>query len=216
MGDEVKRRPYRSALRASQARETRRGIVDAATRMFVERGYAATSIDAIAEAAGVSRATVFTAVGGKSELLRRAYDFALVGDDEPVALPERAWANEVRAAGTQVVAIERYAKGITDYGGRVAAIYEAYRGAAAVEPDVRSSWQEIRAERRTGARNFVRVLSGLGPLRRGVDARTAADVVWVLNDPGLYHQLVVEQSWSAVKFSSWLTEAMKAQISGEA
>ena len=85
----VKRKTYRSPLRDSQAEETRLRVVTAAARLFIERGYGATSIDAIAEAAGVGRATVFTSVGGKAALLRLAYDIAIVGDDEPVPLPQR-------------------------------------------------------------------------------------------------------------------------------
>src|SRR5271163_4337566 len=85
----AKKSPYRSLLRTEQAAATRRLVLDAATRLFVERGYAATSIDAIAEAAGVGRSTVFAAAGGKSWLLKTAYDRAIVGDDEPVPLLQR-------------------------------------------------------------------------------------------------------------------------------
>ena len=75
---------YRSGLRTEQARATRRAVVEAAHHLLVERGYQGTTIDAVAERAGVSRKTVFTAVGGKAELLKLAFDWALVGDDEPV------------------------------------------------------------------------------------------------------------------------------------
>ena len=78
------KRSYDSPLRKAQAAATRRAIIDAAATSFIERGYVATSIETIAEAAGVSRATVFTSVGGKKELLKKAYDVALVGDDEPI------------------------------------------------------------------------------------------------------------------------------------
>src|SRR4051794_8561600 len=94
---EAVKRSYRSPLREANAAATRRTIIGAATRLFVERGYGATSIDAIADAAGVSRATVFTAVGGKPALLKTAYDVALVGDDEPVAMPNRRDAKSVAA-----------------------------------------------------------------------------------------------------------------------
>src|SRR5262250_2683333 len=83
------KKPYKSTLREAQARATRRAIVDAAARLFIERGYGATTVDAIAEAAGVSRKTVFTSVGGKAEALKLAIDWANVGDDEPVPMLER-------------------------------------------------------------------------------------------------------------------------------
>src|SRR6202012_1020222 len=84
-----KKNPYHSPLRAEQAAATRRLILDTATRLFVERGYAATSIDAIAQAAEIGRSTVFTAAGGKPQLLKAAYDRAVVGDDEQVPLAKR-------------------------------------------------------------------------------------------------------------------------------
>ena len=80
------RRPYRSTLREEQARATRRAVVDAARDLFVEFGWARTTIDAVAARAGVSRKTVFTSVGGKAALLKLALDWALVGDDEPVPM----------------------------------------------------------------------------------------------------------------------------------
>src|SRR5215472_734490 len=80
------KKPYSSELRAAQARATRRAIVDAAARLFAGQGYGATTVDAIAAAAGVSRKTVFASVGGKAAALKLAIDWAIVGDDEPVPL----------------------------------------------------------------------------------------------------------------------------------
>src|SRR5688500_16295550 len=69
------KRPDQSSLREGQARTTRRAIVEAGGALFVERGYAGTTVDAIAERAGVSRKTVFTSVGGKVGLLKLAIDW---------------------------------------------------------------------------------------------------------------------------------------------
>src|SRR4051812_17634667 len=88
MAEDVKR-TYSSALRAEQARTTRRAIVDAAATLFVRDGFGATTVDAIAKQAGVSRKTVFTSVGGKVEALKLARDWAIVGDDEPIGLLDR-------------------------------------------------------------------------------------------------------------------------------
>ena len=82
-------RTYHSTARAESARQTRRRIVEAARELFETRGYAGTTIDAVAEAAGVSRRTVFLSVGSKAELLKTAWDWGVVGDDEPVPMAER-------------------------------------------------------------------------------------------------------------------------------
>ena len=208
----VKTKAYRSPLREAQAKATRLNIIDRAAALFVERGYGATSIEAIAEAAGVGRATVFTSVGGKAAVLKAAYDVAIVGDDEPVPLPQRPWAQAVLHATTQAERIARYADVITLVSGRVAAIYEVFRAAAGTDPDVRTLWEELRAERRGGAANFVGFITDLGPLRPDLDRRSAADIVWILNDPGLYHQLVLQRHWSPAKFRAWIAETMSAQL----
>jgi AcrR family transcriptional regulator len=208
------KRTYRSPLRAAHAQTTRERVIDAAATLFIEVGYGATSIDAIAEAAGVGRATVFTAVGGKAALLKAAYDVAVVGDDEPVPLPQRPWAQHVLATKDPYERIARYGEMIADLGERVAPIYEAFRGAARADPEVRALWTEIRDERRGGASNFVRFISDVGALRADIDAVTAADVVWVLNDPALYYQLVIEQGWSRDKFAPWIGETMQFQLLG--
>src|SRR6266704_6547564 len=91
------KRSYDSPLRRERAEATRLAIAAAASRLFTERGYAATSIEEIAAAAGVSRATVFTSVGGKARLLKTALDVAIVGDDAPIALPNRPRSKAIRA-----------------------------------------------------------------------------------------------------------------------
>jgi AcrR family transcriptional regulator len=199
-------------LRASQAKATRLRVIEAASRLFIEHGYGATSIDEIAEAAGVGRATVFTSVGGKPLLLRIAYDVALVGDDEPIPLPQRPWARPVRLATSQTERLERYADVIVLVGGRLAPIYEAFRGAASTDPEVRVQWTEILADRRVGAGNVVKMVREHGALRKGLDDESAADIIWILNDPGLYHQLVLQRGWTPERFRSWVAGTMRTQL----
>src|SRR6201992_986973 len=121
---------YQSPLRAEQAAATRRLVLDAATRLFIERGCAATSIDLIAERAGVGRSTVFAAAGGKPWLLKTAYDRAVVGDDERVPFLERPQARKMLAMDDPVEVIDVYARLISDAERRVSAIYEVVRSAA--------------------------------------------------------------------------------------
>jgi len=206
------KRVYRSPLREAQAGQTRRAIVDAATRLFVEAGYGATSIDAIAEAASVSRATVFAAVGSKAALLKTAYDVALIGDDEPVALPDRADSRAIRAEPDPYRYLERYAGLLVELGGRVAAVYEAIRGAASADPEIRPVWEKIQQERRIGAAHVVADTAAKGPLRDGLDRESAADVVWVLNDPGLFHMLVNVRGWPPDRYRRWLAYSLQREL----
>ena len=205
-------RKYESPLRRSQAAATRQAVINAATTLFVERGFVATSVDAIALAAGVSRATVFTAVGGKGVLLKTAYDVALVGDDEPVPMPMRPWAQGVRLATTPGAVLEAYADLLLVLAARVGAISEAIRGAASADDTVREVWAKIEDERRVGGANIVRILEERGGIRPGLDPVVAADLIWLFNDPGLYVRLVSQRGWTADAWRDWLARTLRAQL----
>jgi AcrR family transcriptional regulator len=208
------KRSYESPLRKAQAAATRRAIIDAAGVAFVEHGYVATSIEMIAEAAGVSRATVFTSVGGKKALLKKAYDVALVGDDEPIPFPLRPASLAVRAEPDPRRYLARYAGLVVDISSRLAPIYEAVRGAASADPEVRDVFEAIGTERRIGAGNVVRdLLAKGGILRDGLDEEAAADILWVLIDAGLFH-LLHRRRWSRKRIQSWLAETMQQQLLG--
>lgn len=198
--------------RRAKAARNRAAIIDAAAELFVETGYLGTSVQAIADRAGVSRATVFNSVGGKVELLRAAYDVALVGDDEPVPLPKRPEAQAVIDAPTQATAIERYAALTVHVNRRVAAVYEAFRSAAGVDPGARSHWSQIQEERLGGARGFTRIVASKGPLRKGLNQQQAADVIWTLLDASLYTRLVIERQWKEADFQRWLATRMSAEL----
>ncbi|HEV8402810.1 MAG TPA: helix-turn-helix domain-containing protein [Candidatus Limnocylindrales bacterium] len=209
------KRSYASPLRRAQAAATRRAIIDAASALFVERGYVATSIEAIADAAGVSRATVFTSVGGKKTLLKTAYDVALVGDDEPIPFPLRPASLAVRAEPDPRRYLSGYAGLVVEVAGRLAPIYEAVRGAASADSEVRDVFEAIGAERRIGAENVVRdILAKGASLREGLDEDAAADVMWVLNDAGMYHLLVHRRGWKPERFGAWLAETMQRELLG--
>src|SRR5437868_3808903 len=208
------KRTYRSAHREAQARETRRAVIEAATRLFVDRGYGLATMDAIAVAANVGRATVFAAVGGKAELLKAAYDVALVGDDEPVALPDRPESRRVMAEPDAARMLAGYATISAAVSRRVGPMYDVVRAAPGADPAARRVWDKVRAERRIGARNVVRLVEDRGALREGVEPDAAADVVFVLIDPGLYQVLVRERGWRPEAFEAWLRETLRAQLLG--
>jgi AcrR family transcriptional regulator len=174
----------------------------------------ATSIEEIAAAAGVSRATVFTAVGGKPVLLKAALDVAVVGDDKPVSLPDRPQSKAIRREPNARRYLALYAGLVTEIGGRLADISEAVRGAAHADSDVRQLWDTHLAQRRRGAANVVGDVLRKGRLRDGLDREAAADIVWVLNDPGLYYQLVHQRGWTPDRFKAWLTDTMHRQLLG--
>jgi AcrR family transcriptional regulator len=204
----VVKKPYASALRATQAQATRRAIVDAAAALFIESGYGATSVDAIAEAGGVSRKTVFTSVGGKLETLKLALDWAITGDDAPVPVLERP---HVQAALHEPDArriLRDFATNIVEVMGRTAALLRVLESAAGIDADLRALNDDLRAQRQLGMSFLAGVLDQRGALRPEVTVDEAADVLWLLNDSAPYHRLVVEQRWSAERYESWLADTL--------
>jgi AcrR family transcriptional regulator len=206
------KRPYASQLRAGQARATRLALLEAAGHLFAEQGYVATSIEQIAEAAGVSRATVFTSVGGKPVLLKGAYDVALVGDDEPVSMSERPDALRAKAEPDPYKFVAMYVTQLTAVHGRIARIHEAIRGAAGADPEARAVWERVQSERVVGAQHVLADLEKKSPLRRGLDRQEAIDLLWTLIDPSHYLQLVHHRGWTPERFRAWLTATLQAQL----
>jgi AcrR family transcriptional regulator len=208
----VKQSGYQSQLRTAQAAATRELVLDAASRLFVERGYAATSIDAIAEAAGVGRSTVFAAAGGKSLLLKTAYDRAIVGDDEPVPLLQRPAARELFEMSDPAEIIAGHARIVAEAAERVSAICEAIHSAAGCDPEVGDLWRDIGQQRLNGAEAFAKLINEKGGLRRGVAVDEARDIIWIFNDPTLHHALVRLRGWSQDQYRRWLTDNLLRQL----
>ncbi|MEP7380727.1 MAG: helix-turn-helix domain-containing protein [Gemmatimonadota bacterium] len=212
----VKVRPYHSPLRVDQAQVTRTAIVDAATALFSERGFAAVSIDAIAAAAGVSRATVFTSIGGKAAILDAAFRaaFGRAAGKEEASMPfvERPRSRKVRSLRGARAYLAGYAALVTKVFAHVADVYEAIREGSRADADVGALWLEINEERRRGADTIVADVRARGSLRRGLDEKLAADVVWVLNDPGIFHMFVRRRRWSAKRYEEWLVRALASEL----
>lgn len=210
--NETVKRNYESALRAEQARTTRRAIVNAAARLFVERGYGATTVDAIAKAAGVSRKTVFTSVGGKLEALKLARDWAIAGDDEPTPIRDRPDIRRAQREPDARIVLQMYAHMVLDRSRRAAALHTVIEGSAGLDAGVRALAEEGRAQRLTGMRELGGQLARRGALPPGMTIDEAADILWLFNDGRVYHRLVTERGWSENRFEQWLAETLIAQL----
>ena len=211
MSGSVKRH-YASTLRAEQARATRRAIVDAAARLFVERGYGATTVDMIADAAGVSRKTVFTSVGGKVEALKLAVDWAFVGDDEPVPMLERPEIVRQRAEPDARNLLRGYAAMQRGVATRAAPLVKVAETAAGTDPALRELVEQLARQRRFGMRELAGQLDQRRALPDALTVEEAADVLWLLNDPLTYHRLVLERDWPPERYEEWVGDALIALL----
>nr|WP_090277210.1 TetR/AcrR family transcriptional regulator [Mycolicibacterium komanii]CRL71331.1 TetR family transcriptional regulator [Mycolicibacterium komanii] len=211
MSDSVKRR-YSSQLRAVQAGQTRRRIIETAQRLFVEQGYAATTIDAVAAAAGVSRKTVFSSVGSKVDLLRVAMEWAVAGDDAPVALTDRDEMRALLAETDAATLLRRWAGVITAIDARTARLFAALEIAAGTDAEARTLAARFERQRLDGARRIVDRLAQLGALDRALKRADAADIAWLSADPLLYDRLVGVRGWSSKRFETWLAASLCRQL----
>jgi AcrR family transcriptional regulator len=200
------KRRYDASRRRRVAEETRRTILAAARQVFLAQGYAATTMAAIAEMAGVALDTVYTTIGPKPTLFRLLIELALSGEDQPVPAEERDYVREIRAEPDARRKLARYAHAVRAIQPRLAPLFLVLREAARSEPELAALWAEI-AERRAGnMRRFVADVAAAGGLRAGVTEDEAADLVWATNAPEFYLLLVEERGWEPERFEHWLTE----------
>ncbi len=203
---------YTSQVRDEQARRTRRAIVTAAHDLFLAQGYAATTIDGIAEAAHVSRRTVFNSVGGKPALLKLAWDWAIVGDDEPIALADRPAIKAILAESDPRKALMLWVQTVTDVVARTTPLGEVLIAAADVDPAAAQLLAEASRNRMLGATVFIRYLASLDGLAVGITEQRAAELCWALTDGHLYRLLVAQRSWSTADFNRWLSDSLAAAL----
>jgi TetR/AcrR family transcriptional regulator, regulator of autoinduction and epiphytic fitness len=203
---------YASQVRDEQARRTRRAIVTAAHDLFLAQGYAATTIDGIAEAAHVSRRTVFNSVGGKVALLKLALDWAVVGDDEPIAMIDRPAIKAILAESDPRRALMLWVQTVTDVAARTAPLGEVLLAAADIESAAAQLLAEARHNRMLGATLFIRHLASRDGLAVGMTEQRAAELCWALTDGHLYWLLVAQRSWSTADFSRWLSDSLATAL----
>jgi AcrR family transcriptional regulator len=211
MTDHVKR-PYNSARRRDQARVTRARIRDAAAELFVEHGYAATAVAAIAQRAGVAPQTVYAAFGTKSAMLVEAIGVAMVGDDEPVAVYERPEARDVGAAGSPADAASAIAGLCRRLLERASGLIHAAEAAAASDPELAELAAGGHRARLTDMRRFARDLDRAGLLRAGLRATDAADLLFVIASPETYRSLTGVRGWSPGRYETWLRTTLERVV----
>ena len=208
MGETVKR-TYDNSRRQAQVRAARAEVVTAARELFVARGYSATTVEAVAAAAGIPQATVYRHFDGKRGILTAVLDVAFGGDDEPVEYQHRP---EVRAALTDpdpagmLNAFARMHPGVV---ARSAPIQQVLAEAAAADPDAAELLALARNQRHTGQSRIARQLAERGALAEGLTEAEAADVVYALFSPEVYRIFIVERGWQPERFGEWLSKALR-------
>jgi AcrR family transcriptional regulator len=212
MSETVKRRSYDNSRREAAARETRRSIVAAARHLFVELGYPATTFPAVAEGAGVSVQTVFAHFPAKRDLLKEVVDQAVVGDDEPVPVRDRAEVAAIVAEPDPERKLRLHAAHAVTILQRTTSMDQMLRSAAAVDAEAADLWKQGSRARQAGMEEFARHLSEGGHLRQGLSAQKAADRLAVLIDPEVYRLTVGVRGWTPEEHEDWLARMLIASL----
>jgi AcrR family transcriptional regulator len=212
MASGVKRRKYDSPRRRAQAEATRAAILDAAQRLFVAQGYAATSVPAIATEADVAVKTVYLIFETKAGLVRALWDARLSPDEAQVPVLERAWYRELAAEPDAAQKLRLAATQSRQVKTRSGALMEMIRNAAASDVELAALWDDIEAKlvRVQGA--IVEQLAEHGELVDGLSVQEATDVLWTLNHPTVWQLLVNRRHWSPQRYERWLGDTLCSQL----
>jgi len=178
LSEAVKRRSYDSSRRRAQATETRLAIVAAARDLFIDQGYARTTMADIAFAAGVSVETIYVAFKNKATLLHKAWDLTVGGDDQDIVVHERP----------EVLAIAPFQLMV--------------QSAAGADPAAAAMLEEMGRQRLVGMSVMAAEVAKTGQL--AVPEEECRDVIWSMTDGMLWHRLVNERGWTNERFADWL------------
>ncbi len=208
------KRSYSSARREAQARETRKSILEAAGRLFIAHGYAATTLQAIADEAGVAVQTVYAAFGNKRELMRQLVETAITGDDNPTPVTERAEAQAVAAEPDVHRRAQLDAALSRTIVQRVGPIVRVAEEAAASDPELATTMETIKAARRHEMLVSASLLAGRQGLR--LDPEEAAATLYVLYSPHVADMLMRDYGWSPQRYEAWLARMLLEAVLGTA
>ena len=188
---------------------TRSVILATARQLFLERGYAGTTMQDIASSAGIALDTVYASVGRKTALFRLIVETAISGGDGPIPAEQRDYVTAIRAEPTADRKLIIYAEALTDIHRRLAPIFRMLEAASIVDPDLKAMWAEIANRRAANMKLFAQNLADTGKLRKDLSVSRVADIMWSMNSPEFYLLLVEQRRWSPKEYASWLADAWK-------
>lgn len=207
------RGPTRTSRR-ERARATRLRILDSAHSLFLERGYAATTMEEIASRAGVAVQTVYYNFKTKSLLLREVVESAGAGAPDQPPVSERTWMREAltEASGDRALAVA-IEHGVDIYV-RAVPLWPAVRAASMVDPEIEIYLESVVANRRAGMGQLVRHLDEIGYLQPGTTVKRGTDIVCAIVSHETYLALARDAGWSIEECKAWMWTTLRWQLSG--
>jgi AcrR family transcriptional regulator len=202
-----KPRSYESALRAEGAEQTRERILAAGRKLLIERGYAAMTMQAVADSADVALDTVYASVGKKPALVELLFETAISNTDQAVAAEQREYVQRVRATPRARDKLTIYAGAVVSIQHRLAPLVHAVELAGQAAPELAAIWKAISERRSRNMKLFAADLIATGDTRAELDVDEIADVLWVMNSPQQYLMFVEHRGWSRKQLEAWLADS---------
>jgi AcrR family transcriptional regulator len=212
MRSDVNPTARRAAPAQARTRRTRVAVAEAARSLFLERGYAATTIEAISERSDTPPATVYRLFSSKLGILKAVLDVSIGGDDETVAMAERPQVHALLADEDPTSQLVAFAALLHDVMARVGPVHRILADAARADPDAAALLAEIARQRHEGQRRIAQSLARSGALRPGLRERDTADIIHALASPEVYGLLVLDRGWNGQRYESWLSSILINQL----
>ena len=213
MDREVKtRRPDEGPARQARTRRTRAAVVEAARTLFLARGYAATTIEAISDHSDTPQATVYRLFSSKLGILKAVLDVSVVGDTEAVAMVDRPQVRALLSDRDPKNQLAGFAALLRDVMARAAPVHRILADAARSDEDAASLLAESARQRHEGQHRIARSLARSRALRPRLRERDAADVIHALASPEVYGLLVFDRGWSGEQYEKWLRAILIDQL----
>jgi AcrR family transcriptional regulator len=185
--------------------------LEAARRIFIERGCAGATMSKIALEARVSPETVYAIFGSKRALLADLVGASVLGDAKPTALLEQEGPQAVRRSKSQREQVLLFATDMRKIMARVGPLFQIMHGAAATEPEIATLLGQL-LERLEGMRAFVRMVFANGPLRQSIEIDAAAEAVWALSSAEVHWLLTEDREWSGDRYEKWLVDILETVL----
>jgi AcrR family transcriptional regulator len=213
MSDGVKRdKPMQGGRGQARTRLARRAVVDAARTLFLARGYAATTIDAVSDLSDVPPATIYRLFASKLGILKALLDTSIAGDDQSLAVQDRPNVAALLAEPDPTKLLAGCAGITTTINQRTNDVYRVLVSAAGSDPAAAELLNEVQGQRNQGQRQIAHALGRSSSLREGLDELDAVDLIHALMSPELYRLLAVDRSWPAEKYQQWLATTLIQQL----
>jgi AcrR family transcriptional regulator len=196
----------------ARTRLARRAVVDAARKLFLDRGYVATTIDAISEHADVPTPTVYRLFSSKLGILKALLDTSIAGDDVSLAVQERPDVAALFKERDPQKLLAGFATVTTAINQRTNDLYRVLVSAAGSDPAAAELLSQIRLQRDQGQSQIARALARSKRLKSGLRERDAADVIHALMSPEVYRLLVSDRDWTPERYQEWLSTTLAQQL----